>query len=77
MQTQATPEAAVESLIRLHDEAGAALRESLNRFFETRKAPTAAERARWRYPELRVTYRPTGPTPRLNRATAKFSAPGV
>jgi AMP nucleosidase len=77
MQTQATPEAAVESLIRLHDEAGAALRESLNRFFETRKAPTAAERARWRYPELRVTCPDTGPQPAIARAFAKFQGPGT
>jgi AMP nucleosidase len=77
MQTHATPEVAVDALIRLHDEACAALRESLNRFFESRLAPTVQERARWRYPELRVTCPDSGPQPNISRAFAKFQGPGT
>ncbi len=77
METVETPEAAVELLIGFHDRATAALRESLSQFLQTGVPPDAAARLRFRYPELRVTYAPTGPMPRIARATAKFQAPGL
>ena len=39
--------------------------------------PDASERLQFRYPELRVTYTPHGPMPRLKRATAKFQSGGT
>ncbi len=39
--------------------------------------PSEDERTRFRYPELRLVWQPTGPTPVTRRAWAKFQAPGV
>jgi AMP nucleosidase len=75
--TIATPEEAVERLDALHKEATTALREALERFFETHEAPTPLERARFRYPEIRVTYEPEGVQPSVRRAFAKFPSPGI
>ena len=72
-----TPEEAVTRLDELHREATSALREALERFFDTREPPTAAERARFRYPEIRVTYEPEGVQPSVKRAFAKFPSPGI
>ena len=55
-----TPEAAVERLIVLHDEAVAALRQALERFFTQGIPPSPKERSRFRYPELRLVYFSTG-----------------
>src|SRR5262245_20050133 len=66
----ATPERAVETLIALHDEATSLLRASLERFLATRAPPTPAERSRFRYPQLTVTYEASGPAPALSRAYA-------
>jgi len=73
----ATPEEAVERLERLHDQATAALRQALERFLETREPPSPAERSRFRYPEIRVSYEPEGVQPSVRRAFAKFPAPGI
>ena len=73
----ATPTEAVERLIRLHEEAVEAQRQALERFFAEGVAPTPQERARFRYPELRVAYSGAGPPPPTRRAFAKFQGPGV
>ena len=72
-----SPEAAVERLRELHAGATASLRAALKRFLDEDVAPDGETRLGFRYPELRVTYAPTGPIPRVSRATAKFQGPGV
>jgi AMP nucleosidase len=72
-----TPEQAVDRLETLHAAASEALREALERFITDGTPPTADERARFRYPELRLIHQPTGPSPALKRAYAKFQGPGV
>ena len=47
------------------------------RYFATKKGPSAIERKKFCYPELRVTYETQGLQPRISRAYAKFQAPGV
>ena len=75
--TVETPEEAVARLERLHSEATGALRHALERYLETRAPPSPEERARFRYPEIRVSYEPEGVQPLVRRAFAKFPAPGV
>jgi AMP nucleosidase len=53
------------------------LRDAVERFLRSGVAPSPEERAHFRYPRLRVLYRPEGPPPSNARAFAKFSAPGV
>ena len=72
-----SPQAAVTALIAEHSRAVAALQKSLQRYFKTRKPPTARERERFRYPELRVVYESKGLQPRISRAYAKFQQPGT
>jgi len=72
-----TPEKAVDALISLHDQATTGLRASLDRFFRDRTPPSPAERSRFRYPQLTLTYEAAGPAPVLSRAYAKFQGPGV
>lgn len=77
-ETCATPDAAVDRLEALHGAAIRALRTALDRVLAGGAPPDAAERARFRYPELRVTYAPAdGAPPRIRRAWAKFQAPGT
>ncbi len=71
------PEAAVDRLIALHDEATEALRAALDRFFTSRVPPSIEERRRFRYPELRLTYTPEGIQPSIARAYAKFGHGGA
>lgn len=71
------PEEAVERLAELHAAATNALRNALERYFATGVPPDPDERACFRYPELRLTYRPDGPPPTIKRAYAKFQAPGI
>jgi AMP nucleosidase len=73
----ATPVEAVDRLVKLYDEAALALRGSVERFLKTGEPPSAATRARFRYPALRLIYEPSGPPPVNARAYAKFSEPGV
>ncbi|MBB6168087.1 AMP nucleosidase [Chelatococcus composti] len=68
---------AVDRLAALHGAACQSLRDALERYLKTRKPPTPAERATFRYPEVRVTYRPEGVMPVSARAYAKFQGPGV
>ena len=72
-----TPEQAVAELERLYLEAAEALRGGVERFLSTGEPLTPLERARYRYPELRVTYAPQGPMPVNRRAYGKFQGPGV
>lgn len=76
MHQDLTPEAAVERLILLYREATGHLKACLERYFDTRQPPSAEERLRFRYPELRVDYRGGGIQPRIARAFAKFQGPG-
>lgn len=72
-----TPEQAVDRLDAIHAEASDRLRAALRRYAETGVPPTEAERAAFRYPELRVTWEPRGKLPFTRRAWAKFQAPGL
>ena len=74
----ATPEEAVAALDRLHQAATGALREALARYETSGEKPSAEQRAQFRYPELRVTYKAGGEElPANRRAFAKFPAAGV
>jgi AMP nucleosidase len=71
-----TPEQAVDRLDALHTEAAEAVRSALGRFVGSGVPPTPDERARFRYPELRLNWEPRGPIPLTRRAWAKFQSPG-
>jgi AMP nucleosidase len=73
----ATPAEAVDRLARLYDDATKALRSAVERFLQTGEPPSAATRALFRYPELRMIYEPSGPPPPNPRAYGKFSEAGV
>jgi len=73
-----TPQEAVEALSALYEEACEAQRGALARYLATREPPPASLRARFRYPELRLTYAPgSGRLAPNFRAYAKFTAPGA
>jgi AMP nucleosidase len=74
---QLTPEAAVDRLEAIYAESCAALSRALERYLATGTPPTADERARFRYPLLRVVCRHIGAAARTRRAFAKFQEPGV
>jgi AMP nucleosidase len=76
MEAPRTPAEAVDRLEHLHNRAVAALIEAVRRFAEKGTPPTAEERALFRYPELRVTYLPSNPAPRLARAYGQLTWPG-
>jgi AMP nucleosidase len=76
MSQLVTPQAAVDRLEHMHTTAVTALVTAVRRFAETGAAPTGEERAAFRYPELRVTYMPTGPAPRVARAFGQLMGPG-
>ena len=67
------PDEAVDRLARLYDEATQALRGAVERFLKDGEPPSAATRALFRYPELRLTYAPNGPAFRA-RARSRSSA---
>ena len=71
------PEAAVDRLEELHGAAIQALHETLERFLRGGDPPSRDERARFRYPELRVTWHGSARRTTQRRAWAKFQAPGV
>lgn len=71
-----TPKAAVDLLEKMHKEAVSALIASVQRFADESVPPSAEERAKFRYPELRVTYAPGGPAPKLARAYGQLMWPG-
>lgn len=68
---------AVDRLQEHYEGSVAAIRRALDQFLAHKTAPTAQERARFRYPELRVTYEPAKLPAVSRRGYAKFSAPGV
>ena len=72
-----SPEEAVDRLDALYGAATGALRRCVDRYLESAEPPSTAERASFRYPALRLTYRPEGVPATNRRAFAKFPAPGV
>jgi AMP nucleosidase len=72
-----SPEQAVDRLEALHAGAVRAQREALALFVRDGVPPAPGARAQFRYPELRLTWRPDGPPPFTRRAWAKFQSPGV
>jgi AMP nucleosidase len=72
-----SPGESVARLESLHTAAVGALRAALIRFVRDGTPPTPHERMQFRYPELRLLWRPTGPLPFTRRAWAKFQTPGV
>ena len=74
-----TPEAAVDRLEKMHAQAAGALRRALARFVAGGAPPDAAERAAFRYPELRLDWEPRGPAavPFTRRAWARLHVPGA
>ncbi len=76
MENPQTPAEAVDRLESLYNRAVTALIEAVRRFAEQGTPPSAEERALFRYPELRVTYLPTKPPPRLARAYGQLIWPG-
>jgi len=76
MNKTMSPAEAVDQLEALYVRAVTALIEDVRRFSNRGQPPSPAERMRYRYPELRVTYLPTGPTPRLARAYGQLTWPG-
>ncbi len=72
-----SPAAAVDALVRCHAEATEALRDALDRFVREGVPPTPAERARFRYPQLALTWHPSAPPPPSWRAWGKLQRPGT
>ncbi len=72
-----TPDAAIDELERRHAKAAAALRMALDRFVREGLPPTPAQRAAFRYPELRVVSPSVSSPPATRRAWAKLQRPGV
>ncbi|WP_052341203.1 AMP nucleosidase [Salinarimonas rosea] len=73
----ASAEEAVARLGALYDGAADALREAVARFVHGGAPPTPEERARFRYPLLRVIHAGDGAPPRTERAYAKLQATGL
>ena len=73
----ATPAAAIDRLADLYAQAASSLRTAVERFLVDGTPPSPEVRARFRYPELRVTYQPEAVPPSNSRAFAKFTDPGV
>lgn len=74
--TTMTPEDAVDALEAAHAQAIGALRKAVARFAETGIAPSPAERALFRYPELRVSYDGGGQGASTPRAYGQLIWPG-
>ncbi|TVR11278.1 MAG: AMP nucleosidase [Salinarimonadaceae bacterium] len=72
------PGEAVDALARLYEDAAKKLRVALASFVAGGPPPSPAERAGFRYPELRAIYaQDDSPPPKTQRAFAKFQEPGV
>jgi AMP nucleosidase len=69
----------LDRLEDLYDAAAANLREALATFVRTgaRPDPDARARGLFAYPEIRVTYAADGPPPRVPRAFARVTEPGL
>ncbi len=73
-----SPTDAVDRLEVLYQSASGGLATALDAFLASRRPPTPAERAQFRYPLLRVRYAGNGtPPPVTRRAYAKLQRPGV
>jgi AMP nucleosidase len=72
-----SPDQAVDRLEAMHETAALAQREALTRFAAGGAPPDSNARRCFRYPELRLTWDPSGPVPVTRRAWGKFQAPGV
>jgi AMP nucleosidase len=72
-----SPEEALDRLQELYESATAAICKALDAYLTDRTVPTPEQRARFRYPELRVTYDPDRTPHVTRRGYARFSAPGV
>jgi AMP nucleosidase len=70
---------AVARLAELYGQAAERVRNAVRAFLKDGTIPNAADRAAgaFAYPELQVTYRPSGPAPRNARAFGKFTEAGV
>lgn len=71
-----TPEAAVDRLAALYEQATGALRAALKQYLTDRQLPQQSPCA-FRYPELRLTYQAQGEVPSSVRAYARLQVPGV
>ncbi len=76
MEDPKTPAEAVDRLEFLHNRAVTALINAIRRYAEEGVPPSSDERMLFRYPELRVTYLPNAPAPRLPRAYGQLTWPG-
>src|SRR5260370_10684065 len=76
-ERMATPDKAIDRLVELYGEATSALREAIERFLTDGVPPPREIRAKFRYPQLRVTYEPEGVPPSNQRAFAKFTEAGI
>ncbi len=72
-----TPEETVTKLETIYQHAIDTQQAALRRFARDGEPPTIMEREAFRYPELRIVHKPGGPYPRIQRAFAKFTEPGV
>ena len=61
-RTALSPDQAVDQLETMHSQAVQAQRDSLARFAAGGAPSDPEERRRFRYPELRLVWSPTGPT---------------
>ena len=79
MTRSPTVEAAVDRLQALYEDSVGNLRGALSDFLErgVRPDPRARAEGAFAYPELRLTWRAEQPRPRLDRAFARLSRPGV
>ena len=69
----------VERLVQVYDLAVTALRAALQEYLKNGTKPDLMDRAAgvFGYPELKLTWQADTPPPRLNRAYARLSTPGV
>jgi len=73
-----TPRLAVDRLEQLYSKAASELGRALDVYLETRRPPSAATRAHFRYPFLRILHREAASTERtIHRAWAKLQRPGA
>lgn len=76
MEQPKSPAEAVDLLVTLYDRAVGALVEAIRRYADTGTPPTMEERVLFRYPELRITYLPAGPAPKVTRAYGQLTWAG-
>lgn len=80
MKTEAIDlDAVVDQLQLIYDQSVATLRSSLSAYLSrgARPAAEARDQGAFAYPELRITYAPEGPAPRVGRAFGIIREPGV